>query len=250
MKLQINGNLSRDAVEIAEALNHYCIDSVATIAQFLCDSHRHYSIGYCTLAATISFLGCCRPSFHIRNIREADVLRIINLKTSEAKDVYEMNANMLKDLSTSLVSPLTKILNQSVSQRVWESPIFKSGNLPTACNYRPVSILPAVLKMAERWVAEQLAFHLNSSTFSLHPKQFRFRAKHSTEMTKCFFIEKVKSLLDEGGVVVTVFFDLRKAFDTVNHAVILSKLSTFIFSPDALRWIVLPYWPISNCQSR
>lgn len=67
--------------------------------------------------------------------------------------------------------------------------------------------------------------------------EFGFSAKHSTETANCFFVEKVKSLLDNGPVVGAVFSDLKNAFDAVNHAVLLSKLSTFNFSQEALKWI-------------
>jgi len=53
----------------------------------------------------------------------------------------------------------------------------------------------------------------------------------------CYFTEKVKPLLDKVGVVGTVFLDFKKAFDTVNHRILLSKLSSFNFSPHTLRWI-------------
>ncbi len=67
--------------------------------------------------------------------------------------------------------------------------------------------------------------------------QFGFRAKYSTETANCFLIEKIKSLLDKGGVVGAVFLDLKKAFDTVNHRILMSKLASFNFCSDTLKWI-------------
>ena len=67
--------------------------------------------------------------------------------------------------------------------------------------------------------------------------QFGFRKNHSTETALCYFIEQIKSKLDGGGVVGAVFLDFRKAFDTVNHNVLLSKLSQLDFSTDALSWM-------------
>ncbi len=89
----------------------------------------------------------------------------------------------------------------------------------------------------EKLVAEQISSYLSSSSFSLHPMQFGFRAKYSTETANCFFIENIKTFLDKGGVVGAVFLDSKKAFDTVNHRILMSKLSCFNFSSHTLNWI-------------
>lgn len=66
--------------------------------------------------------------------------------------------------------------------------------------------------------------------------QFSFRANHSTETACCYFLEATKASLDKGGVVGAVFLDLRKAFDTVNHSALLSKLVSFKLSPNIMKW--------------
>lgn len=112
------------------------------------------------------------------------------------------------------------------------TPILKSSNPPTTCNYRPISILSA-----ESEKAEKCTFNLNNSTFSLHPKLFRFRVKHSTEIANCFFIESVKALLD-GVVLLELFLELRIR--------LIFKLSTFNFTPDPLTDLKLS---VDNYQS-
>ncbi len=67
--------------------------------------------------------------------------------------------------------------------------------------------------------------------------QFRFRVHHSTETANCYVVEQIKSSLDRGGVVGAVFLDIKKAFDTINHNVLLSKLSRFNFSTNTLTWM-------------
>ena len=53
--------------------------------------------------------------------------------------------------------------------------------------------------------------------------QFGFRKFHSTETATCYFLENIKSLLDQGGFVAAVFLDLKHAFDTINHDVLIAK---------------------------
>ncbi len=59
-------------------------------------------------------------------------------------------------------------------------------------NYCPISILPVVSKIAEKWVSEQLVF-LNSSQFNLHPMQFGFKANYSIKIANCLFLNKILS---------------------------------------------------------
>ena len=67
--------------------------------------------------------------------------------------------------------------------------------------------------------------------------QFGFRKLHSTETATCYFLENLKSLLDKGGFVAAVFLDLKRAFDTINHDLLIAKLTHFNFSNSALCWM-------------
>lgn len=93
----------------------------------------------------------------------------------------------------SFIAPLASIINQSINEGVfpnsWKSavitPVFKSGNPTSISNYRPISILPTVSKIAEKWTAEQLIKHVNNSPYTLNPMQFDFRKHHFTETAVC-----------------------------------------------------------------
>lgn len=116
------------------------------------------------------------------------------------------------------------------------TPIFKSGNHTEISNYRLISILPAVSKIAEKWILEQIIIHLDIGFYSITSYAI-WVSKTSFHRNSCFILENTKLKLNKGGVVGAVFLDLKKAFDSVNHKVLISKLSKFNFSPDAINWI-------------
>ena len=89
-----------------------------------------------------------------------------------------------------------------------------------ACNYRPIAILPVVSNLLEKVVVAQLTECLECNNL-LHPQQFGFRPKHSTGIVNCYLLDRFKGLLVKAHAVMTVFLNLKKAFDTVNHRVLL-----------------------------
>lgn len=136
-----------------------------------------------------------QPSLVFNSASEENTMAIIrSLKPSKAKDMFGMDTIMLKNVSLSLANPITILINQSITQgefpNAWKSaivsPIYKSGDPHSISNYRPISILPVMSKILEKWIAEQIRDHLTNTPFSLHPLQFGFRPNHSTESANCF----------------------------------------------------------------
>lgn len=115
--------------------------------------------------------------------------------------------------------------------------IYKSGALTDASNYRPISILPVISNILEKVIANQLIIYLKNNQF-YHSKQFGFHKKCSAETALCHFVERIKCPRDNRNVVGAVFLDLKKAFDTVNHGILFSKLRhQFHFSVLAVTWL-------------
>ena len=187
-----------------------------------------------------------QPVFSLTETSESKVNSIISsLKNSKSKDIFGLDSLFLKKHATTLTGTITKIINTSFREgkfpKDWKSaivvPVHKSGDTTDVNNYRPISVLPVMSKISEKCVAEQFTGHLNSGPFTLHPMQFGFRANHSTETANCLLVENIKSKMDKGGIVGAIFLDLKKAFDTVNHQVLIHKMSYLNFSPSAIDWM-------------
>lgn len=94
-------------------------------------------------------------------------------------------------------------------------------------NYRPISVLPVASKLLERVVHTQLYCFLSKHQL-MNPYQCGFRKHHSTESAAISLIDSIKQGMDQGLLTGAVFVDLRKAFDTVDHNTLVTKLETYM----------------------
>ena len=102
-------------------------------------------------------------------------------------------------------------------------------------NYRPISILPVLSKVLEKAVNFQLQQYLKK--FGLQsPFQSGFRQYHSTESVVIYFTDEIRRNADAGRLTGALFVDLKKAFDTVPHKELVSKLERFGFSENSIFW--------------
>ena len=150
---------------------------------------------------------------------------------------------MLKDSAEIIAYPLTKIINFSLINgcvpNEWKEarviPLFKAGKSDNMDNYRPVSILPVVSKILERAVHIQL-YKFFADNNLLNPYQSGFRKRHSTETACISLVDSIRRGMDQGMLTGSVFIDLRKAFDTVNHDLLLAKLYDYGVTGGELDW--------------
>ena len=105
-------------------------------------------------------------------------------------------------------------------------PIFKTGDKRYMSNYRPISILPYISKILEKIIYDRIINHLNFNNI-LCPNQFGFRKGLSTYMPLLLVQEKVTKAFENNKIVCGIYLDLKKAFDTVDHNILISKLSAY-----------------------
>ena len=134
---------------------------------------------------------------------------------------------------------LTKAVNHAITENIFSEQLKKSEVIPLHKKedplkkeiYRPVSLLPHVSKVFERIIYKQINIYMQDKLSKHTPG---FRKSHGTQHYLMTMLEKWKSALDKVENICVLFTDLSKAFDTINHDLLLAKLKAYGFSINAL----------------
>ena len=150
---------------------------------------------------------------------------------------------LLKQIIGEIVSPLTHILNLSITNGIVPNkmkiakviPIYEKGNAQESGNYRPISLLTSFSKILEKLIYKRTMAFLTDFNI-LSGTQFGFRRKNSTTHALLKFLDKVAHSIDNRLHTIGIFLDFSKAFDTINHKILLQKLSHYGIRGKALEW--------------
>ena len=167
-----------------------------------------------------------------------------NLKCMKATGLDGIPSRLLKDGSKHIAKPLAHIINTSLITGIVPSdfkrgkiiPIHKSGKKSDVDNYRPITILPVISKVLEKCVFSQIITYLEINKM-LSSQQFGFRKNRSTELTATLLLDDIRKEMNEGNLCGAVFIDLRKAFDTISHSSIITKLPEYGITGNEKEWI-------------
>ena len=165
------------------------------------------------------------------------------LDNRKAHGFDNLPIRMLKDAAHIISKPLSYIFNLSLENGVFPdflktakvTPIYKKGSREEPGNYRPISVLPIVAKVFEKIVNKRLIEFLDSHDI-LYKHQYGFRKKYSTKLSVINLVNSLLRSIDEGKPTLGIFIDFQKAFDTINHQILLNKLDLYGIRGIALQW--------------
>ena len=171
-------------------------------------------------------------SMFLADITDKEVFDIINNAPNKySEDCYDLNYYCIKQFSNVLSPFLSKWFNECFNLGVFPDclkiakvfPLHKSREKSIPSNFRPISLLPTIAKIFEKLLQGRIISFLVKFNL-LSSSQFGFRAKRSTVDAVLFLIELLQQKLSEKSVMsVCTFLDLKKAFDTVDHTILLDK---------------------------
>ena len=236
ISISIGDTVTSNPETVSNCFNDFFTTIADSIRAQIPPEHNHYSRFLKNRNPNSMFLSPTTPE---------EIIKVVSsFSDSKATGPHSIPVSILKLLKHDICEPISILINRSFATGIFPTvlkvskvvPVFKNKGSPLEIsNYRPISLLSNIEKIYEKMMYSRLIGFLNQSK-QIYSRQFGFRKGHSTVDTLINIVERIRVTLDKSEFACGVFVDLQKAFDTVDHEILLLKLSHYGIRGTELSW--------------
>ena len=225
-KFIVNGQLCSCKQQITNAFNNFFVNIGTNLSKKIPPTNVN----------PLSYMENLKvnQSIYLSPTSEQEVNDILKTIKTNSTGWDDLHADIIKSSSFLVIDIIVHLINLTLTQGSFPDelkiarvlPLYKSGDATVLRNYRPVSILPVFSKIFEKVIYRRLIEFVNRHNI-LYSHQYGFRMKYNTTMALITLTDKIVSGFNNNNMTLGTFLDFSKAFDTIDHKILLDKLKVY-----------------------